>query len=218
MAASLINTECKRYGCMKNLLACFANCRYNTRCDDLRSEIESKTEQAEKDINLYLSQRGDSPVSIQFLKRGLKFAKAAPYPSESVKPKQIKAPLKGAASPRPKLKPVKTEKSEKCGMEKKQKNTESRTQSAVSPASPVNAAVEKKAGKNRSKPRRGKDASQNGRSPRKSGKTYIIVEGRTASIVDEHGLMQHILSQPSSDARYFEATEVVARVQIVAMR
>ena len=39
MATSLINTECKRYGCIKNLLACYANCRYSTRCDDLKNEV-----------------------------------------------------------------------------------------------------------------------------------------------------------------------------------
>jgi hypothetical protein len=78
--------------------------------------------------------------------------------------------------------------------------------------------MEKRAEKNRSKPRRRKAASHNGKAPRKSAKTYIIVEGRSASIVDEQGLMQHILSRTSPDARYFEATEVVARVQIVAMR
>ena len=46
MAASTINTECKRYGCIKNLLACFANCRYVGRCDELRNELSDKTAQA----------------------------------------------------------------------------------------------------------------------------------------------------------------------------
>ena len=50
MAASTINVECKRYGCMKNLLACFANCRYAPRCDELRNELADKTAAAESDI------------------------------------------------------------------------------------------------------------------------------------------------------------------------
>src|SRR6185503_7957044 len=77
MATSLINTECKRYGCMKNLLACYANCRYSTRCDDLKNEIIDKSDQAANDINAYLSARGRPPVTIQILKRGLKFADVA---------------------------------------------------------------------------------------------------------------------------------------------
>src|SRR5215216_4204490 len=74
MAISLINTECKRYGCIKNLLACFANCRYNSRCEDLRNEIIDKTETASNDINKYLSERGREPITIQLMKRGLKFS------------------------------------------------------------------------------------------------------------------------------------------------
>ncbi|HEX8186315.1 MAG TPA: hypothetical protein VF747_16235, partial [Blastocatellia bacterium] len=70
----MINTECKRYGCIKNLLACFANCRYSTRCEDLRNEIIDKTELASTDINKYLSERGRTPITIQLMKRGLKFA------------------------------------------------------------------------------------------------------------------------------------------------
>src|SRR6476659_5833265 len=77
MATSLINTECKRYGCIKNLLACYANCRYNSKCDDLRTEILDKTDQAASDINAYLGARGRAPVTIQILKRGLKFADVA---------------------------------------------------------------------------------------------------------------------------------------------
>src|SRR5262249_48328497 len=73
MAASTINTECKRYGCMKNLLACFANCRYTMRCDELRNELADKTAEAESDINRYLSERGRAPVVVQILKRGVKF-------------------------------------------------------------------------------------------------------------------------------------------------
>ncbi len=77
MATSLINTECKRYGCMKNLLACYANCRYNGRCDDLRNEILPNLEQAANDINTYRRERALSSIEIQLLKRGLKFVDVA---------------------------------------------------------------------------------------------------------------------------------------------
>jgi hypothetical protein len=77
MANSLINTECKRYGCMKNLLACYANCRYNSRCDELRNEILPKLEQATNDINAYRRERELSSIEIQLLKRGVKFVDVA---------------------------------------------------------------------------------------------------------------------------------------------
>lgn len=77
MATSLINTECKRYGCMKNLLACYANCRYNSRCDDLRNEILPNLEQASNDINTYRRERELSSIEIQLMKRGLKFVDVA---------------------------------------------------------------------------------------------------------------------------------------------
>ncbi len=75
--ASLINTECKRYGCIKNLLACYANCRYSGRCDDLKNEILDKTDQAAKDISTYLGERGRKPITIQIMKRGVKFTDIA---------------------------------------------------------------------------------------------------------------------------------------------
>ena len=50
------------------------------------------------------------------------------------------------------------------------------------------------------------------------GKVYIILEGQTASVVDEQGLMMHLFSNHAKNTRYFEASEVEARVQIVAKR
>jgi hypothetical protein len=73
MATSLINTECKRYGCMKNLLACYANCKYNGRCEELRSEVMPIVTQAANDINSYRQERGLGAIEIQTTKRGLKF-------------------------------------------------------------------------------------------------------------------------------------------------
>src|ERR1051325_1697933 len=105
MAISLINTECKRYGCMKNLLACYANCRYSTRCEDLRNEIIDKTELASGDINKYLTERGRAPITIQFLKRGLKFADAAKEERTPALAKKITAPKirpTAASAPKPK--------------------------------------------------------------------------------------------------------------------
>ena len=86
MAVSHINMECKRYGCMKNLLACYANCRYNGRCEDLRTEVIARSDQATKDINDYLRERGRTPITIQVMKRGLRFADAPRQPSNTEKP------------------------------------------------------------------------------------------------------------------------------------
>jgi hypothetical protein len=220
MAVSLINTECKRYGCIKNLLACYANCRYNTRCDDLRNEIEGKTDQAVKDINQYLSERGSSPIAIQFVKRGLKFTKPNSQSTEAARPKRLKPSLKLASLAG---KPEKIVSAKKRIMSRKAKNTEARNTSNLAqpamklPGSP-DPKEEKKPEKRKTKPRKPKSASSNGRAARKNVKTFIILEGRTASLVDERGLMQHILSGASTDVRYFEAIEVEARLQIVARR
>ncbi|MFL6214971.1 MAG: hypothetical protein ACJ74J_13895 [Blastocatellia bacterium] len=51
-----------------------------------------------------------------------------------------------------------------------------------------------------------------------TGKVYIIIEGQTATIVDEQGLMMHLFSNRSKSTRYFEASEVEARVQIITKR
>jgi hypothetical protein len=91
MATSLINTECKRYGCMKNLLACYANCRYNGRCDDLRNEILPNLEQAANDINTYRRERELSSIEIQLLKRGLKFVDVASLQKNLAQRKQSRA-------------------------------------------------------------------------------------------------------------------------------
>jgi hypothetical protein len=54
-----------------------------------------------------------------------------------------------------------------------------------------------------------------GRSAERNGKVYISLDGKSASVVDEQGLMAHLFNNPSSGARYFEANEVEARVQII---
>jgi len=51
-----------------------------------------------------------------------------------------------------------------------------------------------------------------------AGKVYIIIEGQTATVVNEQGLMAHLFSNRSKTTRYFEASEVEARVQIVLKR
>ena len=51
-----------------------------------------------------------------------------------------------------------------------------------------------------------------------NGKVYIIIEGQTANVVDEQGLMLHLFSNHSKTTRYFEASEVEARVQIIPKR
>jgi hypothetical protein len=99
MATSLINTECKRYGCMKNLLACYANCRYNSRCDDLRNEILPKLEQAASDINAYRRERELSAIEIQLMKRGLKFVDVAALQKNLAqgRKRNLKSPRKSKA-------------------------------------------------------------------------------------------------------------------------
>jgi len=314
MAASTINTECKRYGCMKNLLACFANCRYNMRCDELRNELVDKASEAESDINRYLSERGRSPVIVQILKRGVKFDDRAARPPR--KPMEVASPsamqtrprLKRLVSARPATRarqPVaasespgqaekqipKTGKAQKAaaikikpptkrqavGRLRLQTNRQSTGQqinllsSAADMASPRPASLRvaktatRKQGEARSRkitkmPRRAKSVAKanaaglespgtpsretlalagrpeiaarptsertaprkkavaKSRKPVRNGKVYIIIEGQTASIVDEQGLMMHLFSNHSRNARYFEASEVEARVQIMPKR
>src|ERR1044072_806451 len=98
MAASTINVECKRFGCMKNLLACYANCRYTGRCDELRNELVDKTAAAERDINRYLGERGRNPILVQILKRGVRFGERVERPAR--KPANLIAAPFVAAKPR----------------------------------------------------------------------------------------------------------------------
>jgi len=60
-----------------------------------------------------------------------------------------------------------------------------------------------------------KSSSTRSRSADRNGKVYIILEGKSASVVDEQALMMHLFTNQSSSARYFEASEVEARVQII---
>ena len=244
MAISLINTECKRYGCIKNLLACYANCRYSTRCDDLRNEIIDKTELASSDINKYLVERGRTPITIQLMKRGLKFADAESLAVKSSKPRGalfedkplalpriIKSPKRRPHSidarkrtssnrePVKKLEPVLTKIRKSAVMPRRPKkesnlNLAEKEQISNPPVqSPESSAHNKP---RMTKPARSKKrkSSSGSRSVDRNGKVYIILEGKSASVVDEHALMMHLFTNPSSGARYFEASEVEARVQI----
>jgi len=298
MAVSLINTECKRYGCMKNLLACYANCRYNTRCEDLKNEIESKTEQAARDINQYLAGRGGKPITIQILKRGLKFSEAAKLnktPPQSLKadnPEDATAPVSRIVSQKRHKKvvkpiPVTVGKKEAFKQKKQSKpsgigksdrlrkvkrpsileklsiNSSGRiarkrkaavksvkkvsssetiikkeinhrkpvsmsknikraahsdlTEISQNPDSKVGTA-ETIVKQSRPKPNGGgkrKNGSRASTGSFKSGKVFIILEEKTASLVDERGLMMHLLNDPAPGTRYFEASEVEARIHIV---
>lgn len=315
MAASTINTECKRYGCMKNLLACFANCRYTMRCDELRNELVDKAPAAESDINRYLSERGRSPVIVQILKRGVKFDdKAGRPPRQPVvmastsasknRPRlklqagarptsRTKATLAASASPgatqkrahamikahkpaaAPKVKPNTKRRvvqpprlqANRQGIDR-QPNGLSKAADLASPR-PASLRLAKtairKQGEARSRkkttmPRRArslvkanavglespaapsremltlagkpdpdaraagervasrKKALAKSRKSARNNKVYIIIEGQTASIVDEQGLMMHLFGNHSKNTRYFEASEVEARVQIMPKR
>lgn len=313
MAASTINTECKRYGCMKNLLACFANCRYTMRCDELRNELADKTPQAESDINRYLSERGRAPIVVQILRRGVKFddkagrrprpaaepaslpavepglrgkpagqgkalatARAAivrpepPRQSDKGRRRAVNAPRRAATSKperaskqlvvgRPRLQApsrkadpgpgagttaaapkarktaprrrgtsavtdnpgaIRTRKKSKMSRRAKPETTVRATASesaaAASQEITNKLAASAKATGERAAPR--KKTAAKSRKPARNGKVYIILEGQTASVVDEAGLMMHLFNHPSRTARYFEASEVEARVQIVLKR
>lgn len=313
MAVSHINTECKRYGCIKNLLACYANCRYSARCDDLRKELEDKTEEAATDINAYLSQQNRPPITVQLQKRGVKFL---PLTSVEIKPKSRK--LRAGVSKTRSLRSYAVSNSTDSLVRPKKTSSAIERVSRVSsqPVSNGNSVISKAASKNKAvkkrrksikrtaagrasskkasaasdrKPAGGKSSQTlNRKSPgeiesfvqkpnkpvsrkssvmrkkatrskkesdiekergsndapiakratpqktgatkstrqRKSGaktassrarkdKVFIILEGDNASLVDERGLMEHLLSGSSSKARYFEATEVEAKVQII---
>jgi hypothetical protein len=299
MATSLINTECKRYGCIKNLLACYANCRYSGRCDDLKNEILDKTDQAATDISKYLGERGLKPITIQIMKRGVKFTDIAnvkniiPAKAERQEARiksEIKFPSpvgvsakKTSASPRRKksarrakpksampLSPVVSnpatttvnvrkaraasylEKSQALLSQKPARRRKKRAktgsanitktprrsfelnkkESLTMPKRTIARSLEKPVEKvsvsnitsgeaathMNSKPKARRKSPSKSRSASRNGKVYIILEGKSASIVDEQGLMQHLFAGPSSGARYFEASEVEARVHIVVKK
>ena len=308
MAISLINTECKRYGCIKNLLACFANCRYNSRCEDLRNEIIDKTETASNDINKYLSERGREPITIQLMKRGLKFsgtgkvaarsdqgqkllgkvksplaeirgvelkgrasANAVRVPTGSLSPLSVKRArtklnkfvepesvptfkLNAARVENPKIKSHKLTRKKRRARRAHMINankveagkvnssrklatalTKNRKSAAMlrRPKKELNplgaekevisnspAQAQESNGNQKTKPgkpvRSKKRSSTSGSRPAdRNEKLYIILEGKSANIVNEQALMAHLFTNPSSGARYFEASEVEARVHIV---
>lgn len=289
MTASLINTECKRYGCIKNLLACYANCRYSGRCDDLKNEILDKTDQAARDISAYLGERGRKPVTIQILKRGVKFTDIANVKNlASAKPARLKARVKSEIKP-PAPKPVagvnakNGARKEPIKLKRKKGRRRARLKSASSfsavetnvvnvrkaraasylektqALSTQNTASKRKTARKRKKSAKSgnpvvtratynspglnqrennsmpketvsnatfgeQSASAGGKAKtkrkgssksRSNSKVYIILEGKVASLVDEKGLMQHLFANSSATARYFEASEVEARVHIV---
>lgn len=283
MAVSRIIMECKRYGCMKNLLACYANCRYSGRCDDLRNEVIDKADQAAKDINDYLRERGRAPITIQVMKRGLKFtdtprlqkssqesipvaqtksldskvsseakkitSKAANLTANHPRSKRKKRALASLSAvrtttskqvsvltnkePAKASKPRLGERRKKAGSKRKKRITMARntareesirkqekaeisnqTGETQQPATTAKTARSRN-GSNR----KTKSSSRNTQTARKTGKKiFIILEGKSASLVDEQGLIAHLLANDSSGARYFEASEVEARLQIVPKR
>jgi len=269
MAVSHINMECKRYGCMKNLLACYANCRYNGRCEDLRTEVIAKSDQASKDINDYLRERGRAPITIQVMKRGLRFADAprqlAKMPKAlEAKPLDVKS-LNAKPGGESKVVAPKVERlTASRPSRKKRKISRAQTQavrrvtskqvSELSKREPVesmhkrrtmarktvreesnkkqekadssNAPLEERDSTTTAKVARSKNGSnrkrresfKNSQPAKKNGKVFIILDGKTANLVDEQGLIAHLLANNSTAARYFEASEVEARLQIVPKR
>lgn len=285
MATSLINTECKRYGCRKNLLACYANCRYNTRCDELRSEVEANFEQATTDINTWRNERGLSLIQLQMPKRGLKFVDVKPLPVAAPRKKSIPAKRQVAKpvvalqrqSPRPPIaekleaepiKPAVKRRAKKRRAKVRVTKPAGKVAQKLMPLEPIPELQAKplrvsKAPKRKQRksiktenrirmPRKSKEmaleaatetrerllapASEAGNSSpsdgvkiaapqtKRSGKTsvtkkprkyYIVLEGERGTLVDESGLMKKLLAGVAPGARFFEASEMEVRLQLV---
>ena len=66
--------------------------------------------------------------------------------------------------------------------------------------------------------RKRREPARNTKPAGKNGKVFIILDGKTANLVDEQGLIAHLLANNSPGTRYFEASEVEARLQIVPKR
>ena len=271
MAVSHINMECKRYGCMKNLLACYANCRYNGRCEDLRTEVIAKSDQATRDINDYLRERGRTPITIQIMKRGLRFADAprqqviqkspkekklvallpvTPVARQVAESKTVSPKVETLTARRPRRRKRKLTKastdtvrtvtskqvsdfkkrepkqSKKQGkrMARKTVREESikkqeRAETATAPSEQRDSTAAAKVARPRNgSNRKRREPVRNAQPARKNGKVFIILDGKTANLVDEQGLIAHLLANSSPGARYFEASEVEARLQIVPKR
>ena len=279
MATSLINTECKRYGCRKNLLACYANCRYNTRCDELRNEVEANIEQVTTDINAYRKERGLNLIQLQLPKRGLKFVEvkslSSPPKKQSVvaklevsklkktvqsqSPRQTNAnkiesqplakrrkkkrrakvritkPLVSPvqkvslveAMPEPQLKRLQKKKSRKVRKTKsiaenrikmprksKAMAVEAATESnnrLITPSSETGHIIQPAEVKVASPGRSSRKAT----TTKKPKKLYIVLEGVQGTLVDESGLMKKLLAGVAPGARFFEASEMEVRLQLV---
>ena len=263
--------ECKRYGCMKNLLACYANCRYNGRCEELRTEVVAKSDQATKDINDYLRERGRAPITIQVMKRGLRFAEAPKQqvvkksaeekkpvsllprtsnPKRAAEPKAAAPKLKKKTARRPRRKKGKltmaathtvrtvtskqvpdfTERKPKRPMKQRKRmarktvreesiKKQERADSSNPPLEERESAATAKVARPRNvSNRKRREPAKKTRPAIKNGKVFIILDGKTANLVDEQGLIAHLLANSTPGARYFEASEVEARLQIVPKR
>ncbi len=278
MAASLINTECKRYGCRKNLLACYANCRYNSRCDELRSEVETNFEQASTDINAWRSERGLNLIQLQLPKRGVKFVEVKPLPTAMPRRKptvakaEIIKPQTKTLSPRPtitdklespRVKPVVKRRAKKRRAKVRVTKPVSNEMQKLAPPQPVPPARLLPVSKPPKRKKRKSTAEKRQIMPRKSKamavesateyqarltapvsditnvipanevkvtapskrggkasakkpkKLYIVLEGERGTLVDEPGLMKKLLAGVAPGARFFEASEMEVRLQLV---
>lgn len=201
---------------MKNLLACFANCRYNTRCEDLKNEIQDKTEQAAGDINQYLAEKSVPPIRIQLLTRGLKFVPLSKL--EKPKPERKGKSSVSNKSNIIRSQPVKRKRSRKrIPMPKKTTQVESNNTSPNADGTHMEGLKEKTKMTRSTRSVSVSRVTKPARNSKKSGKgkLYIILENETATVVDEQGMIKRMLAGPSSKARFFEAKEVEAQLQIV---
>lgn len=201
---------------MKNLLACFANCRYNTRCEDLRNEIADKTEQAATDINQYLAEKSTPLIRIQMLTRGLKFVPLTKL--EKPKRERRAEPAISSESHAKQVQPVIKKRSRKISMPRKSKRVQPTDTISNGASTQAEEAKESRPKSNNSPKRTSQPrANSAGRSKKNTGKgkLYIILENDAATVVDEQGMIRRMLAGPSTKARFFEAKEVEAQLQIV---
>jgi hypothetical protein len=98
---------------------------------------------------------------------------------------------------------------------KKQERAESSTAPLEERGSPATSkATRPRSGQNRKR----REPARNTQPASKNGKVFIILDGKAANLVDEQGLIAHLLANNTPGTRYFEASEVEARVQIVPKR
>jgi hypothetical protein len=132
--------------------------------------------------------------------------KAALKPVAALRHEKVRSPAKVIALPARRVKAKSRPKVRKAIMPRT-KQIESASAGLEEKAPPPAAEKSRKAGRGKAK----SAGALNGQNKQ----LFIVLKGNYASLVDEHGLMKHLFSNPSANARYFKATEIEAKLQIV---